>query len=321
MLTERLERNPALMVMRSPAVPARRGTVARSPAVGARPRPAADDQLGRLLRQAVLDRAGALDAPLASGRTLARTFLDARDPVAAWKRATSSTFAGRRGKNQPTLLVVDRLLARIGEPGVRDELRFTLRRWLSTYSGSRAAAATALLLKELGSDMESVAGPEVAEAPARPARPGVEVRDVRDDGHGAHEGPRQPARVHRLGRPLAAVPRAGARARATSRRSRTDSSCRAARRVTTPRAFIFVMDGDGTIYSASKGEVVHHSSFISGRPAAAAGSFVAHGRQARELQRRERPLHADGGDARAVQGRARVARRRLRGRQAARPSR
>jgi hypothetical protein len=47
------------------------------------------------------------------------------------------------------------------------------------------------------------------------------------------------------------------------------------RPVTTPRAFIFVMDGDGTIYSASKGEVVHHSSFISGHPAAAAGSFVA----------------------------------------------
>jgi hypothetical protein len=35
--------------------------------------------------------------------------------------------------------------------------------------------------------------------------------------------------------------------------------------------FIFVMDGDGKIYSASKTEVTHHSSFLAGGAVAAAG--------------------------------------------------
>ncbi len=38
-------------------------------------------------------------------------------------------------------------------------------------------------------------------------------------------------------------------------------------------AFIFVMDGDGAIYSASKAVVHHHSSFLAGGPVAAAGHW------------------------------------------------
>ena len=42
-------------------------------------------------------------------------------------------------------------------------------------------------------------------------------------------------------------------------------------------AFIFVMDKDGAIYSANKRIVKHHSSFLSGNPAAAAGHWVVRG--------------------------------------------
>ncbi len=38
--------------------------------------------------------------------------------------------------------------------------------------------------------------------------------------------------------------------------------------------YIFVMDGDGNIYSASKGVVHHHSSFLAGGPVAAAGHWT-----------------------------------------------
>jgi len=202
----------------------------------------------------------------------ARTILDKRDPVAAWKAQTSSLFAGRRGKNQPTVLVVDDLLSRIGEPGVRDTLRFTLRRWLSTYSGSRAAPAAALL-KELGSDMESVAGPDVAPAPARPAAPAAKYQTY---------GMMITGLTKDLANPLAYAgsEQASLQYRAPAHASQYITMVengllmQGGAPVTTPRAFIFVMAGDGTIYSASKGVVVHHSSFISGRPAAAAGSFV-----------------------------------------------
>lgn len=37
--------------------------------------------------------------------------------------------------------------------------------------------------------------------------------------------------------------------------------------------FIFVMDGEGAIYSANKAEVNHHSSFLAGGPVAAAGHW------------------------------------------------
>jgi len=223
------------------------------------------DQLAGLLGAAVLQRAK-------DQRTLARTILDKRDPVAAWKSATSSLFSGRRGKNQPTVLVVDSLLARIGEPGVRDELRFTLRRWLSTYSGSRAAPAAALL-KELGSSMESAAGPEVEAAPARPAAPAAKYQTF---------GMMITGLTKDLANPLAysGSEQASLQYRAPAHASQYITTVengllmQGGVPVTTPRAFIFVMDGNGTIYSASKGVVVHHSSFISGRPAAAAGSFV-----------------------------------------------
>lgn len=39
------------------------------------------------------------------------------------------------------------------------------------------------------------------------------------------------------------------------------------------KLFIFVMDGDGNIYSAAKREVHHHSSFLAGGPVAAAGHW------------------------------------------------
>jgi hypothetical protein len=230
---------------------------------------AAHDALGQLLARAVTDRA---PVPRASAGIVARTILDKRNPVAAWKAVTSSTFASRRGRNQPTLLVIDRLLARWGEPGVADELRFTLNRWLATYSGSRAPAARALL-KELGSEMESVAGPEV-EAPAPVARPAAKYTTY-------------PMMVSGLTKDLH-NPLAYSGSEARSLQYRTAEHARqyittvsngllmqGGRPLDTGRAFIFVMDGDGTIYSASKGEVTHHSSFISGRPAAAAGSFVA----------------------------------------------
>lgn len=42
---------------------------------------------------------------------------------------------------------------------------------------------------------------------------------------------------------------------------------------TPQKLFIFVMDGDGKIYSANKSKVQHHSSFLAGGPAAAAGHW------------------------------------------------
>lgn len=38
-------------------------------------------------------------------------------------------------------------------------------------------------------------------------------------------------------------------------------------------SYIFVMDGDGAIYSAAKNVVSHHSSFLAGGPAASAGHW------------------------------------------------
>lgn len=38
--------------------------------------------------------------------------------------------------------------------------------------------------------------------------------------------------------------------------------------------YIYVMDGDGNIYTASKRTVVHHSAFLAGQPAAAAGHWT-----------------------------------------------
>ncbi len=243
-----------------------------TPEPPARPQPVAlvrralPDPLGVLLREAVRSRS-------TGERTLARTFLDKRDPVAAWKSATSSLFAGRRGKNQPTLLVIDDLLARRDQPGVMDELRFTLRRWLSTYSGSRAAAAAALL-KEIPSAMESGAGPAVEDAPARPAAPAAKYQTF---------GMMVTGLTKDMANPLAysGSEAANLQYRAPAHAAQYITTVengllmQGGAPVTTRRASIFVMDGNGTIYSASKGVVVHHSSFISGRPAAAAGSFVA----------------------------------------------
>src|SRR4051794_14946871 len=68
---------------------------------------ASHDELGRVLARAVTERAQVIARPASpGGAILARTILDKRSPVAAWKAATSSTFASRRGRNQPTLLVV-----------------------------------------------------------------------------------------------------------------------------------------------------------------------------------------------------------------------
>jgi hypothetical protein len=235
---------------------------------------ASHDELGRVLARAVTERAQVIARPASpGGAILARTILDKRSPVAAWKAATSSTFASRRGRNQPTLLVVDELLSRWGEPGVAETLRFTLRRWLATYTGSRAPAARALL-KELGDGaMESVAGPEVEALPAR-ARPAAKYTTY---------GMMVSGLTKDLHNPLAY---AGSESRSLQYRAAEHSRqyittvengllMQGGVPLDTGRAFIFVMDGDGTIYSASKGVVTHHSSFISGRPAAAAGSFVA----------------------------------------------
>lgn len=42
-------------------------------------------------------------------------------------------------------------------------------------------------------------------------------------------------------------------------------------------AYIFVMTGDGRIYSGNKQEVQHHSSFLAGREVAAAGAWIVRG--------------------------------------------
>jgi len=251
------------------------GSVSRAPDLDALAGGASHDALGRVLARAVSERAQAIAAPASSGGAiLARTILDKRSPVAAWKAATSSTFASRRGRNQPTLLVVDGLLSRWGEPGVAETLRFTLKRWLATYTGSRAPAARALLT-ELGDGpaMESAAGPEVEAQPAR-ARPAAKY---------ATYGMMVSGLTKDLANPLGY---AGSESRSLQYRAAEHSRqyittvengllMQGGRPVDTERAFIFVMDGDGTIYSAPKGVVTHHSSFISGHPAAAAGSFVA----------------------------------------------
>lgn len=255
---------------RSSAPRASRPCVSRARSLDALADRAARDALGGLLARAVFDRA---TAPRAGGGMLARTILDKSNPVAAWKAATPSTFASRRGRNQPTVLVVDELLSRWGQPGVADDLRFTLNRWLATYSGSRAPAARALL-KELGdSAMGAVAGPEV-EMPAPRARPAAKYQTF---------GMMVSGLTKDLHNPLAY---SGSEARSLQYRAAEHSEryittvengllMQGGRPLDTGRAFIFVMDGDGTLYSASKGEVTHHSSFIAGRPAAAAGSFVA----------------------------------------------
>jgi len=249
--------------------------VSRAASLDALAECASHDALGQVLARAVSERAQAIAPPASpGGAILARTILDKRSPVAAWKAATSSTFASRRGRNQPTLLVVDDLLTRWGEPGVTETLRFTLRRWLATYTGSRAPAARSLL-KEIGDGpaMESIAGPEVEALPAR-ARPAAKY---------ATYGMMVSGLTKDLHNPLAY---AGSEARSLQYRAAEHSRqyittvengllMQGGRPLDTGRAFIFVMDGDGTIYSASKGVVTHHSSFISGRPAAAAGSFVA----------------------------------------------
>jgi hypothetical protein len=265
----------AMPVAASPARPSATHTsVSRAPCLDALAEHASHDALGRVLARAVSERAQATAPPASPGGViLARTILDKRSPAAAWKAATSSTFASRRGRNQPTLLVVDGLLSRWGEPGVADTLRFTLRRWLATYTGSRAPAARALL-KELGDGgVESIAGPEVEALPAR-ARPAAKY---------ATFGMMVSGLTKDLHNPLAY---AGSDSRSLQYRADEHSRqyittvengllMQGGRPLDTGRAFIFVMDGNGTIYSASKGEVTHHSSFISGRPAAAAGSFVA----------------------------------------------
>jgi hypothetical protein len=247
---------------------AARRSVSRASRLDAVAARASHDALGPLLARAVSERS--LTSP--AGAILARTILDKPSPVAAWKAATSSTFAGRRGRNQPTLLVVDELLSRWGQAGVADTLRFTLRRWLATYSGSRAPAARALL-KEVGGAMESIAGPAV-EAPAARARPaakyttyGMMVSGLTKDLHNplAYAGSESRSLQYR----------AAEHARRYITTVENGLLMQGGAPLDTGRAFIFVMDGDGTIYSASKGEVTHHSSFISGRPAAAAGSFVA----------------------------------------------
>src|ERR1044072_8986980 len=170
MMTTTDVRSASRMAMRVAASTARpsatRRPASRAPCLDALAQRASHDALGGLLARAVSERAQATPPPARpGGAILARTILDKPAPVAATTAATSSTFDGRRGRNQPTLLVVDELLSRWGQAGVADTLRFTLRRWLATYSGSRAPAARALL-KELGDGaMEAVAG---AEGAARP---------------------------------------------------------------------------------------------------------------------------------------------------------
>src|SRR5579875_3739063 len=41
------------------------------------------------------------------------------------------------------------------------------------------------------------------------------------------------------------------------------------------QVFLYVMDGDGNIYTAPEIEVQHHSAFLAGQPAAAAGRWGA----------------------------------------------
>jgi hypothetical protein len=267
----------AVPVPASPATPSpAHASVARAPRLDALAERASQDALGPLLARAVSERALAIAPPASrgGGAVLARTILDKRSPAAAWKAATSSTFAGRRGRNQPTLLVVDELLSRWGEPGVAQTLRFTLKRWLATYTGSRAPAARALLAELGDGGVESIAGPEVEAQPARAARPAAKY---------ATFGMMVSGLTKDLHNPLAY---AGSDGRSLQYRAAEHSRqyittvengllMQGGRPLDTGRAFIFVMDGNGTIYSASKGEVTHHSSFISGQPAAAAGSFVA----------------------------------------------
>ena len=278
MMTTTDVRSASRMAMRVASSTARpsatRRPASRAPCLDALAQRASHDALGGLLARAVSERAQATPPPASpGGAILARTILDKRDPVAAWKAATSSTFAGRRGRNQPTLIVVDELLSRWGQAGVADTLRFTLRRWLATYSGSRAPAARALLKELGGGGMESIAGPEVEALPAQ-ARPAAKYTTYAMMVSGLTKD---------LHNPLAY---AGAESRALQYRAAEHSRqyvttvdngllMQGGRPLDTGRAFIFVMDGEGTIYSAPKSEVTHHSSFISGRPAAAAGSFVA----------------------------------------------
>ena len=250
----------------------------RAPAgpCGARsvPRRARRPRLARCARRVavaggVRSRAGDRTLRSPGGGILARTILDKPNPVAAWKAATQSTFASRRGRNQPTLLVVDELLSRWGQAGVAETLRFTLRRWLATYSGSRATrgprAARGARRRRDGVDR----GPEV-EAPAPVARPAAKYTTY---------GMMVSGLTKDLHNPLAY---AGSEARSLQYRAAEHSRryittvedgllMQGGRPLDTGRAFIFVMDGDGTLYSASKAEVTHHSSFISGRPAARRG--------------------------------------------------
>lgn len=238
----------------------------------------------------------------------------------SWQSATSSTFASRRGKNEPTVLKIDELLekymqaSKTSQPAqlaALQDLCFTLAGWLGRYDGSRAEAAQQLLedaqarrteLKTLGTAQDLAHWPKqpmpaIGAAPLHVAMnkfPGdkyftlgmqVEGGLGKDSNNQALRSNRK----HNEENPAAwkglvymnerervrflVNVRGGLLHHATPDKVMDTGKSHITTKKVGNGMYIFVMDGNGRIFSAAKDDVEHHSSFLAGNPCGAAGTF------------------------------------------------
>lgn len=237
-------------------------------------------------------------------------FLDSKNAVASWQAATSSLITSRRGKNEPTLFAVDELLGKYGKAetdqhrlGILDALFFVLHKWLADYSGSRAANARLLLGevtaqqkifkdKKISAIWAKVPDPIYPEFTARNKNKGDKYftlgmlknaglgKDLNDGSLKAHrkQNEADPDNWHGLTymsegqRVKFLIEVKGGLLYYSGGTERVDTgTSHVTKNKVSNGVYIFVMDGTGRIFSAAKQDVEHHSSFLAGNPAAAAG--------------------------------------------------
>lgn len=259
------------------------------------------------------------------------------DLALAWRNATPSKIAANRGKKEATIIEIDRLLAEYTEnlaseafanPSLRlqklEEIKFTINRWLATYSGTRAEAAGELrevLNQEIiGLKAEGVKVPPPdryprIDFPPTPDPPvNLNLYKAEGDTYFSMGMKRDGGLVKDLNSPSLEHNRLEAeRGELKPNLVYMDETLRRRYEVTiqpdgllyvknfqkdqagrilgedqfdlvpldtrgeSDGVFIFVMDGNGRIFTASKLDVEHHSSFLAGNPAASAGMIGVEG--------------------------------------------
>ncbi len=250
------------------------------------------------------------------------SFDDLKGPLASWQSATKSVFSSRRGQHEPTILKIDKLLEEYqsanNEPkqlSILDNLCFVLARWMSTYSGSRLAAAKQLLAdakekrdllkgKGVTAHRELVAPDSEVSIPdpvypvflARNKSPGdkyytlgmlkggglgkdlnneflAQERQHNDDHPSQWSGLTYMSEEQR-NRFLVEIKAGLLYHKINPERKLDTRTSHITGETVSNESYIYVMDGGGRIFSAAKQDVEHHSSFLAGNPAAAAGMMT-----------------------------------------------